>query len=156
MANTALIYMWQAKKCQARENRSDKKRKARSLTVLWNHLILLDDDRQQKGTVGTVNNMHRKRWRAGYHVMVPGTLSLWSRANGEVWWKGRGPTDKQSEGVMYIKACCVALRRWIMSQATCKLWLENNKSCWLTVVVCGEVGTPCHLGSCLNREASLA
>lgn len=123
---------------------------------MWNHLILLDDDGQQNGTVGTVNNAHRKRWRAGYHVMVPGTVCLWGRVPGRAWWNGRGPTDKQCDGVMYIKGCCVARRRWIMSRAACKPWSENNKSCWLTVAVCGGPGTPCHLGSGWRWEASLA
>lgn len=148
-----LIYMWQAKKCPSRRQKWWVKK--RPLTVWWNHLILLDDNIQHKGTVGTVNIKRRKRWWAGYHVMVPGTLSLWSRADGEVWWKGRGPTDKQSRRVMYIKGRCVALRRWLMSRGACKLWLENNKSCWRTVVACGEVGTSCHLGFRWHREASL-
>lgn len=110
-----------------------KVRKA-EVSVLWNNFISLDDDGQQKAAVGTVNNTHRKRWWAGYHVMVPGTLPV-KQGEGEVWWKGRGPTDKQSKGVMHMRASYVALRRWIMSQAACKLWSENNKSCWLTVVV---------------------
>lgn len=68
------------------------------LTVKWNHLILLDDNGQQRGTVGTVNNTPHRR------CGKPGIVM-------EVWWQARGLTDKQSERVMCLKACCVALRR---------------------------------------------
>lgn len=147
VGNTLHIYMRQAGNYHGK---TAVIRKARSPSVLRNHLIFAWWWWTTKGHCG--NCKQRAPQAMASRVSCDGA---WS-SNGEVWWRGRGPSDKQSKRVMYIKACCVALRRWIMSPAACKLWLENNKSCWLTVVVCGEVGTPCHLGSRLHREASLA